>query len=344
MWLDGLEVSNRTLFDQIHVFSTFFYKKLSSGESYVTAITTICLPSFLPSPQNCYERVCKWVKCDIFQKKYLIVPINEKYHWYLAIIYEPEHVIKCFNSDEPTKAKSIHNIPKLNYNNVYGYQTNGFYRTYIFSFDSLGVKRGKAVEKLTRYLEMEAKYKKGVDVPGKVDGKTALVRFLLLFPVPAIKPGTQVPLQPNSYDCGIYLLHFVETFMSDPIKYANTILVRYIGHSSVWCTDSVQACPPEFETLEARRRRWLVNPHFALNKRDELRLKIEALSMARKSTSGAGKNHSNGSPITSMGDDESEGEVEVVRTVEDAATDIRSLDWPLVRFGIVLHCDFGIYQ
>ena len=80
---------------------------------------------------------------------------------------------------------------------------------------------------------MEAKYKKGVDVPGKVDGKTALIQFLFLFPVPAIKPGTQVPLQPNSYDCGIYLLHFVETFMNDPIKYADTILVWHIGHSSV---------------------------------------------------------------------------------------------------------------
>jgi len=77
---------------------------------------------------------------------------------------------------------------------------------------------------------MEAKYKKGVNVPGQVDGKTAPVQFLVLLPVPAVKPGTQMPLQPNSYDCGIYLLHFVQTFMSDPIKYANIIIVRCIIH------------------------------------------------------------------------------------------------------------------
>ena len=70
------------------------------------------------------------------------MPINKNYHWYLAIIYEPEHVIKRFNSNEPTKANSIHNILKLNYNNIYGYETKSFYRMYIFSFDSLGVKRG----------------------------------------------------------------------------------------------------------------------------------------------------------------------------------------------------------
>jgi len=72
---------------------------------------------------------------------------------------------------------------------------------------------------------MEAKYKKGVDIPGKVNGKTASLQFLFLFPVPAVKPSTQVSLQLNLYDCGIYLLHFVQMFTSDPIKYANTILV-----------------------------------------------------------------------------------------------------------------------
>jgi Ulp1 family protease len=60
---------------------------------YVTAITIIiiCFNSLLSSAQKGYKKVCKWVKCDIFQKKYLIVPINEDFHWYLAIIYEPEN-------------------------------------------------------------------------------------------------------------------------------------------------------------------------------------------------------------------------------------------------------------
>ena len=43
MWLDDLELSNPSLFSQIHIFSTFFYKKLSSGERYVLGITVIHL-------------------------------------------------------------------------------------------------------------------------------------------------------------------------------------------------------------------------------------------------------------------------------------------------------------
>jgi Ulp1 protease family, C-terminal catalytic domain len=65
----------------------------------------------LHSPEEGYNSVRKWTsKFDLFQKKYIIVPINEKYvttidgynmffsrqgslHWYLAIIYLPEYTL-----------------------------------------------------------------------------------------------------------------------------------------------------------------------------------------------------------------------------------------------------------
>jgi len=65
----------------------------------------------LHSPEEGYNSVRKWTsKFDIFQKKYIVVPINEKYvispwidmigsltdrslHWYLAIIYLPEYTL-----------------------------------------------------------------------------------------------------------------------------------------------------------------------------------------------------------------------------------------------------------
>ncbi len=112
MWLDGLQISNSVLFDQIHVFNSYFYKKLCSMEGYVTAITIICLHSLLPSSQNGYAQVCRWTKSDIFSKKYLIVPMNEDYHWYLAIIYEPEHLVKSPNCEKHNKGNTVHNIPK----------------------------------------------------------------------------------------------------------------------------------------------------------------------------------------------------------------------------------------
>ncbi|KZV61025.1 hypothetical protein PENSPDRAFT_593361 [Peniophora sp. CONT] len=65
IWLDGLRETQPDLADQIHLFSSFFYKKL--GSKYLSVETG-------------YPSVRKWTsKINIFDKKYLIIPINEKY-------------------------------------------------------------------------------------------------------------------------------------------------------------------------------------------------------------------------------------------------------------------------
>lgn len=77
LWLADLQESNPDLASQVHVFSSFFYKKLSTK-----------------IPEEGYNSVRKWTsKFDLFQKKYIIVPINENLHWYLAIIYFPEYTL-----------------------------------------------------------------------------------------------------------------------------------------------------------------------------------------------------------------------------------------------------------
>ncbi|KAG1748716.1 hypothetical protein EDB19DRAFT_222400 [Suillus lakei] len=78
LWLANLKDENADLAEQIHVFSSFFYKKLNNKKSL----------------DEGYQSVKKWTsRVDIFSKKYIIVPINENLHWYLAIIYEPEHTL-----------------------------------------------------------------------------------------------------------------------------------------------------------------------------------------------------------------------------------------------------------
>ncbi|KAF9013421.1 hypothetical protein BDQ17DRAFT_1271073 [Cyathus striatus] len=76
-WHRELEISNPELAKDIHVFSSFFYKKLNKKKT-----------------EEGYDSVRKWTsKFDLFSKKYIIIPINENVHWYLAIIYEPEHIL-----------------------------------------------------------------------------------------------------------------------------------------------------------------------------------------------------------------------------------------------------------
>ncbi|KAG9048152.1 hypothetical protein FS837_000662 [Tulasnella sp. UAMH 9824] len=72
LWQNDLKEKNPQLADDIWVFNSFFYKKLSNRKV------------------EGYPSVKKWTaKVDIFRKKFIIVPINENLHWYLAIIYQP---------------------------------------------------------------------------------------------------------------------------------------------------------------------------------------------------------------------------------------------------------------
>ncbi|KAJ3731292.1 hypothetical protein DFJ43DRAFT_1155796 [Lentinula guzmanii] len=77
LWLHELAMVDPELANQVHIFSSFFYKKLNKKNL-----------------EEGYQSVRRWTsKFDIFSKKFVIVPINESMHWYLAIIYRPDLVL-----------------------------------------------------------------------------------------------------------------------------------------------------------------------------------------------------------------------------------------------------------
>uniref|UniRef100_A0A8C6TYB7 Ubiquitin-like protease family profile domain-containing protein n=1 Tax=Neogobius melanostomus TaxID=47308 RepID=A0A8C6TYB7_9GOBI len=70
---------------RIHVFSSFFYKRLNQRERRCGAD-----PSNLPIQKKKHNRVKTWTRhVDLFQKDFIFVPINESAHWYLAVICFP---------------------------------------------------------------------------------------------------------------------------------------------------------------------------------------------------------------------------------------------------------------
>ncbi|UZJ57330.1 hypothetical protein CBS101457_006650 [Exobasidium rhododendri] len=78
--LEEVKVTNSTLYSEIYVFSSFFYKRFNERKQ---------------ERKRAYENVKKWTaKVNIFDKKYLVIPINEKVHWYLAIVVNPYYAVK----------------------------------------------------------------------------------------------------------------------------------------------------------------------------------------------------------------------------------------------------------
>ncbi|XP_058691373.1 sentrin-specific protease 6 isoform X2 [Poecile atricapillus] len=96
--------------DRIHVFSSFFYKRLNQRER-----RNIHETSNLSIQQKRHGRVKTWTRhVDIFEKDFIFVPLNEAAHWFLAVIcfpglekpkYEPNpHYLE--NAAMPIKSSS----------------------------------------------------------------------------------------------------------------------------------------------------------------------------------------------------------------------------------------------
>ena len=73
--------------EKVYIFSTFFYKRLTTVNSRHRASDRELK---LTAAQKRHGRVASWTKKDnIFEKDFIIIPINEQSHWFLAIICFP---------------------------------------------------------------------------------------------------------------------------------------------------------------------------------------------------------------------------------------------------------------
>lgn len=73
--------------ERTHVFSTFFYKRLTTMN---TNRRNVDKDLKLTASQKRHARVKNWTKgVNLFEKDFIIIPINEQSHWFLAIICFP---------------------------------------------------------------------------------------------------------------------------------------------------------------------------------------------------------------------------------------------------------------
>ncbi|XP_049821770.1 uncharacterized protein LOC109596804 isoform X3 [Aethina tumida] len=77
--------------EKVHVFSTFFYKRLTTKPMRASRKCQPAeLDNNLTAAQKRHARVKNWTKnVNLFEKDFVIVPINENAHWFLAIICFP---------------------------------------------------------------------------------------------------------------------------------------------------------------------------------------------------------------------------------------------------------------
>lgn len=223
--LERIKRNNPSLVQQIHVFNTFFYHKLTESRDR----------------SKTYEHLRKWTnKVNIFDKMYVVVPINEHLHWYMAIIVNPKAIINerplslasssirrssrtsTGNSAAPGVLDS--SSPRLenysvNHASEHGdnlSQNHSDFKeeqTYVMVLDSLGITHGPVKTALRDYLRLEARDK------GHVRPDVDLKRL-----GDPLHVDVRVPDQPNFSDCGVYLLHYFDRFFSDPVLFTEISL------------------------------------------------------------------------------------------------------------------------
>ncbi|KLT44112.1 cysteine proteinase, partial [Cutaneotrichosporon oleaginosum] len=134
--------------------------------------------------------VKRWTKkAEIFNKKFIVIPVNESYHWYLAVIYNPRATL------DRARAARFRHYRQLQASLLdLGVLT---IRTWIITFDSMGSRHPSVATNLQRWLQCEAKDKLGEDAD------FASVPYL---------EGKCLE-QPNFYDCGLYLIHFAKQLL-----------------------------------------------------------------------------------------------------------------------------------
>jgi len=100
--------SKKEIMDRTHIFTTYFYKRLTtrpSNNSKVKAHPIEDNPN-LSAAEKRYERVKKWTKkVNLFEKDFIVVPINEHAHWFVCVICFPGQT-GCVRADDLTPCET----------------------------------------------------------------------------------------------------------------------------------------------------------------------------------------------------------------------------------------------
>ncbi|KAL5558497.1 hypothetical protein UlMin_034708 [Ulmus minor] len=130
-----------------------------------------------------FQRVRKWTrKVDLFSKDFIFIPINFSLHWSLIVICHPGEVAAFKDED-------VHKSLKV---------------PCILHMDSIKGTHSCLKNLLQSYLWEEWKERQK-ETSEEVSSRFHNMRFVSL----------ELPQQENSFDCGLFLLHYLELFLAE---------------------------------------------------------------------------------------------------------------------------------
>jgi hypothetical protein len=244
-----LEERDAQLAKRVYFFNSFFWEKLKPKRGTVN-----------------YDGVKNWTaKVDLFSFDYIIVPINEHMHWYVAVICNPKELLSSHNTlsetDEQDLGKPQDQAEGFGADEISQATANDTMKKIAVDVSNISIEDDTA-ETPSKHEEEErttAAATKSKDqrkcIIRKYDPKATRVialdslggthspvstalKVYLQHEIKAKKglhvdaPATigmsakDIPNQPNFTDCGVYLLGYMREFMKNPDEFATNILQR----------------------------------------------------------------------------------------------------------------------
>ncbi|KAI6367061.1 hypothetical protein MCOR25_004984 [Pyricularia grisea] len=136
----------------------------------------------------------------------------------------------------------------------------------IITFDSLGSSHSPVCTALKKYLEHEAKHRKGLEIEMPNMGRTA----------------KNIPLQDNYWDCGVFLMSYVEALMRDPEAFIRKVLPRKAG-----AADEGLACTVDAAAMRKLIRTTILKQQIIYQKKVEDEAEAKRLRKLRKAQGSA---------------------------------------------------------
>ncbi|KAF9187300.1 hypothetical protein BGZ50_002012 [Haplosporangium sp. Z 11] len=264
----NLEMKHPELSRNTYIFNSFFYQRLLAKPG--------------KGMSSSYDSIKSWTnKIDLFSKKFIIVPIHENVHWYLAIITNPGLLLKQEDdspnatpsppvegsdgsetkppsspSDSTAEIPSRTATPSLQDNSVKGNEPLEEKAT---KKDSDGDPQPcKRVLRSTPAIPIDAEEKPYILVLDSLGGSHPTVFKTLrsylqqeLLNRKNIQktisskdvPGryAKCPQQENFCDCGLFLLHYAEVFLKNPGPLLDRIVNKSNDMTKYWAIGDLAA-------------------------------------------------------------------------------------------------------
>uniref|UniRef100_A0A183BWD1 ULP_PROTEASE domain-containing protein n=1 Tax=Globodera pallida TaxID=36090 RepID=A0A183BWD1_GLOPA len=186
---------------KIFIFNSFFFGRLTQPPPGGKPSNAVTLATKLRRVASNFQKVKNWTKrVNLFDMDYVVVPINEDIHWYLAIIVNIRHCICTQQVNEP-----ISTHPNLTKNDTKYHPPMSHLIVLNSLIDPAEDKHLAVRDQLGEYLHLEYADKHCQD------NATFFNKQLMDVVVP-----TMLPQQKNFIDCGLFLLHFAQLFFTNP--------------------------------------------------------------------------------------------------------------------------------